>query len=261
VAPVTERDEIRVDMHVKVLDERIVRRAKERGLDALVYAPHFTRHPDIEAAADAYSDDDLTVIPGREVFTGDWRNRRHVLAVGVTDPIPDFITLDGAIAELRRQDAAVLVPHPGFLNVSLGESSVRQYRDAIDAVETYNPKLTGRGNRRARTVAVRQNLPPFGSSYAHRRATVGEAWTTFDREALDGEVTASSLVTALQRGVDRRVEHRHGLTHRRRRLAEQGHLVWENTWGKIDRVFLSGTEPTNPRHIAYDGAFDDVTAY
>nr|WP_135820602.1 PHP-associated domain-containing protein [Halostella litorea] len=248
-------------MHVKVLDERVVRRAKERGLDALVYAPHFTRLPDIEAAADAYSDDDLTVIPGREVFTGDWRNRQHLLAVGLTDPIPDFITLEGAIAELRRQDAAVLVPHPEFLNVSLSESSIRQYRDAIDGVETYNPKMTDRGNRRARTVAVRQDLPPYGSSYAHRVATVGEAWTAFDREALDGEVTGQSVVAALQGGAPRRVEHRHGFAHRRRRFAEQAHLAWENTWGKIDRVFLSGTEPTHPRHIAYDGAFDDVAAY
>jgi len=258
---VTESDEVRVDLHAKVLDERVVRRAKERGLDALVYAPHFTRLPDIEAAAAAYSDDELTVIPGRELFTGDWRTRQHVLAVGLTDPVPDFITLEGAMAELRRQDAAVLVPHPGFLNVSLDESTIRQYRDAIDAVEAYNPKLTDRGNRRARTVAVRQNLLPFGSSYAHCRATVGEAWTTFDREALDGEVTASAIVSALKRGADRRVEHRSGLAHRRRRLAEQAHLLWENSWGKIDRVFLSGTEPTHPRHIAYDGAFDDVATY
>ncbi|PSP39031.1 metal-dependent phosphoesterase, partial [Halobacteriales archaeon QH_7_65_31] len=33
----------RVDPHVKILDERVVRRAKQRGLDAIVYAPHFIR--------------------------------------------------------------------------------------------------------------------------------------------------------------------------------------------------------------------------
>ncbi len=258
---VTESDVVRVDMHVKVLDERVVRRAKERGLDALVYAPHFTRLPAIEATAERYSDEELAVIPAREVFTGDWRNRQHVLALGLDEPVPDFITLEGAMAEFRRQDAAVLVPHPGFLNVSLGESSIRQYRDTIDAVETYNPKLTRRGNRRARTVAVRQNLSPFASSYAHLPTTVGEAWTALNGDAVGDDVTAASIVAALKAGADRRIDHRSGLTHRRSRIAEQAHLVWENTWGKIDRVFLSGTEPTHPRHIAYDGAFDDIAAY
>ncbi|PSP27587.1 metal-dependent phosphoesterase, partial [Halobacteriales archaeon QH_2_65_14] len=31
----------RVDPHVKILDDEVVRRAKRAGLDVLVYAPHF----------------------------------------------------------------------------------------------------------------------------------------------------------------------------------------------------------------------------
>jgi len=38
-------------------------------------------------------------------------------------------------------------------------------------------------------------------------------------------------------------------------------LFYENAWRKTDRVLLSGTEPTHPRHIAYDGRFDDVAVY
>ncbi|NHN47604.1 PHP domain-containing protein [Halostella sp. JP-L12] len=248
-------------MHVKVLDERVVRRAKDRGLDALVYAPHFTRLPDVEAAAERHSDDDLTVIPAREVFTGSWRNRQHVLAIGLTDPVPDFVTLDGAMDAFDRQDAAVLVPHPEFLNVSLDEAAVQRYREAIDGVEAYNPKVTDRGNRRAAAVAARQNLPTFASSYAHLRNTVGEAWTAFDRADLDVPVTAESLAAALKAGVERRIGHRGGLSHAARRFAERAHLGWENTWEKVDRLFLSGTEPTHPDHIAYDGRFDDVAVY
>ena len=72
---VTEAESFRVDLHVKVLDERVVERAKARGLDALVYAPHFTRLPAIRARAARFSDDDLLVVPAREVFTGSWRDR------------------------------------------------------------------------------------------------------------------------------------------------------------------------------------------
>ncbi len=84
-----------VDMHVKILDERVASRAKARGIDVLVYAPHFERLPDIRAKAAEFTDDELLVVPAREVFTGTWRQRRHLLAIGLEDPIPDFITFDG----------------------------------------------------------------------------------------------------------------------------------------------------------------------
>ena len=244
-------------MHVKVLDERVVSRAKESGLDALVYAPHFTRLPDIRARARAYTDEDLLVIPAREVFTGSWRNRRHVLALGLERPVPDFITLDGAMAELRRQDAAVLIPHPDFLNVSFDETTIHQYRESIDAIEVYNPKHWTRHNDRARELASRLDVPAFGSSYAHLRNTIGEVWTAFD-EAIESE---SALLDALKGGVPRRVFHRRGTTHRLRRGAEFAHLGYENTWEKFERVVLSGMEPTHPRHDAYGGRFDDSSVY
>jgi predicted metal-dependent phosphoesterase TrpH len=247
----------RVDPHVKVLDEDVVARAKARGLDVVVYAPHFTRLPEIRERAARFSDDDLLVVPGREVFTGNWRHRRHILAIGLTDPVPDFITLDGALAAFAAQEAAVLVPHPEFLNVSLTAEEIAANRDRIHAVETHNFKALPRQNRRARSVVVDSDLPAFGSSYAHLRGSVGEVWTTFDRR-IESE---SDLVDALRDGAPRRVYHRGGAAHRTRGLAEFAHLGYENSWKKIDRLFLSGTEPTHPDHVAYGGEFDAVSEY
>lgn len=247
----------RVDPHVKVLDEAVVERAKSRGLDALVYAPHFRRLPEIRERAARYSDDDLQVVPGREVFTGSWRERKHVLAVGLTDPVPDFITLAGAMDELVRQGAAILVPHPGFMTVSLGAPDVLRYREAIHAVEVYNPKHLPSHNRQARELATSVDLPAFGSSYAHLRRTVGEVWTTLE----DAEPTEEGLVAALKSSDAMRVERRRGVRHGLRCRAEFGHLVYENTWGKVDRLLLSGMEATHPRHPAYGGRFDDVAVY
>ncbi|WP_335999727.1 PHP-associated domain-containing protein [Halorientalis halophila] len=250
-------DGFRVDMHVKILDDEVVRRAKARGLDALVYAPHFTRLPDIREAAARYSDDELLVVPARELFTGDWRSRRHVLAVGLSDPVPDFLTLEGTMAELRRQNAAVLVPHPEFLTVSLDIEQIREYREQIDAVEVYNPKHWKRDNRRALEIARDTGLPTFASSYAHLPKTVGEVWTSF-REPME---STEDLVTALQAGAPRRIFHREGLDHRLRKTAEFAHLFWENTYKKFDRIYLQGTEPTHPGHIFYRDEFDDVRLY
>ena len=247
----------RVDLHVKVLDEAVVRRAKAAGVDVLVYAPHFTRLPEIRERAAAFSDDDLLVVPGREIFTGSYRDRKHVLAVGLDAPVPDFVTLDGALTELDRQDAAVLAPHPGFLTVSLTPADVEAYRERLDAVETYNPKHLAFDDRRARRLADAHDLPAFGSSYAHLPGTVGEVWTAFDAAV----ETEADLVDALQAGASRSVDHETGAGHRRQRLAEKLHLVYENTWEKVDRLLLSGMEPTHPRHIAYDGRFDDVAVY
>ena len=246
-----------VDLHVKVLDEQVVKRAKDRGLDAIVYAPHFTRLPQIRKRARQFSDDQLTVIPARELFANSWQKRRHVLAVGLKEPVPDFLTLSATMAELRRQEAAVLVPHPGFLSVSLGLEELRHYRDTIDAVEVYNPKHLPHHNRRARKFASETGLPTFTSSYAHLRRTVGEAWVEFERP-LEGE---QAVTGALRNGDPRRVLHRHGVGHQVRCAMEFAHLGYENTWEKFDRVMLQGTAPTHPDHVAYGGEFDDVKVY
>jgi predicted metal-dependent phosphoesterase TrpH len=247
----------RVDLHTKVLDDEVVRRAKAAGIDVLVYAPHFTRLPDVREHAAEYTDDDLLVVPGREVFTGSWRDRKHVLAVGLADPVPDFVTLDGAMSAFRDQGAAALVPHPGFLNVSLTATDVERFRDTAAAVETHNPKYLPHHDRRASTLAEAYDLPPFASSYAHRPETVGSVWTEFET----GIESEADLVDALEAGVPRRTYHQQGARSRLRSLAEQLHLAYENTWEKVDRLLLSGMEPTHPRHIAYGGDYDDIAVY
>lgn len=244
----------RVDMHVKLLDGPVVTRAKRRGLDVLVYAPHFTRLPTIRKRAAVMSDDDLLVVPAREMFTGSWHSRKHVLAIGLEEPVPDFVTLEAAMSEFERQEAAVLAPHPEFATVSLDAADVREYD--VDALETYNPKYLPWHSRRARAVARETGRPGFASSYAHLRGTVGEAWTAFDEPITD----ADDLVERLTGRVPRQVFHRQGLRHRLRGLAEFAHLGWENTWEKFDRT-RSGMPPTHPGHAAYGGRFDDCRVY
>lgn len=247
----------RVDPHVKILDEQVVARAKAREIDVLVYAPHFTRLPNVRERADRFSDDDLLVVPAREIFTGSWRDRKHVLALGLDDPVPDFITLDGAMEELERQGAAVLAPHPSFLSVSLTGTDVERFRDHLDAVETYNPKHLLHHDKRAMRLSRAHAVPAFGSSYAHLHGTVGEVWTEFET-AIE---TEADLVDAFKDEVPRTVESRNGIRHLFQRTIERIHLGYENTWEKVDRILLSGMEPTHPRHIAYDGRFDSVAVY
>lgn len=253
----TNPKQCRVDMHTKVLNERVVARAKHRGIDVLVYAPHFTRLPDIRSAADHYSDSELLVVPAREVFTGDWKNRRHLLAIGLSEPVPDFISFEGALAEFERQDAAVLVPHPSFMNVSLTRPELRAHAARFDGIETYNAKLLPHQNRRGQQIAAELDMAGFGSSYAHLPRTVGEAWTRIET-SIESE---ADLVAALTSDVPRRAVHRAGAGHRLSQLTEFAHLAYENSWEKVDRLLLSGDEPTHPRNLVYEGRFTTVSVY
>jgi predicted metal-dependent phosphoesterase TrpH len=246
-----------VDPHVKTLDERVVQRAKSHGLDALVYAPHFTRLPDIKAHAERFSDSELSVYPARELFTGTWQHRQHVLAIGLDEKVPDFLTLDGTMAELRRQDAAVLVPHPGFLNVSLSRNEIRAYRDTIDAIEVYNPKYLPHHRSTAPDLVEEFGLPAFASSYAHLPWTIGEAFIEFETNLAN----EAELVEALRSETQRHIARNDRLTSLLYQGLEFAHLGYENSWKKFDRVMLQGTAPTHPDHVAYGGRFDDVKVY
>jgi len=280
---VSAAEGFRVDMHVKVLGEDVLRRAKARDMDALVYAPHFTPLPEIERRAAAYSDEELLVVPAREIFTGDWHDRKHLLAIGLDSPVPDFITLEGALLELRGQDAAILVPHPDFLTVSLDRADVARYRSLLDGAEIYNPKFWPHHGRRAASIAEEAALPAFASSYAHLGGSVGEAWTTFDRADVepgpaftrsgagrsDGgwlvDRTRSdrveAFVEALTEGVSRSVSRRTGLSHRLRCLAEFAHLGYENSLTKAIRLLRPQLPGTHPGRPLYDGRFDDIRVY
>ena len=151
----------------------------------------------------------------------------------------------------------MLVPHPGFLSVSLGLEELRTYRETVDAIEVYNPKFLPHHSRRARRFAGTTGLTRFASSYAHLPGTIGEAWVTFDDHVAD----EAALTAALREDAPRSVSHRDGPLHTLRRGLEFAHLGYENSWEKFDRVMLQGTAPTHPDHVAYGGAFDDVKVY
>jgi predicted metal-dependent phosphoesterase TrpH len=250
-------DGVAVDLHVKVLDEGVVRRAKAAGLDVLVYAPHFTHLSTIRRRAERFSDEDLLVVPGREYFTGKWSDRKHVLAVDPDYPVPDFLTLEDTMAELAEQETAVIAPHPEFLTLSVTREDIAEYADRIDAVEVYNPKHWPWDNERAREIARDAELPTYVSSYAHLAPTIGEAWIELDAEIED----ATDLVAALRNGATRRMFHRDGLAHVLKCRAEFAHLGWENSWEKFDRVVLTDVEPTNPRAEGYDDRFAAMNVY
>lgn len=250
-------DRTRVDPHVKVLDEQVVARATDAGLDVLVYAPHFTHIEDVRERAARFTTEELLVVPGREYFTGHWSNRTHVLAIDPAEPLPDFLPLHSTMTELRDRGATVIAPHPEFLTVSLSADEVAAYDDVIDAVEVRNPKLHPWNRRRAQSIATDCGLPTVASSYAHLPGTVGAAWVEFER-SID---SADELRAAIEAGAPSSIGHRSGPKAWLRRRMEFAHLGWENTVKKADRVLLSGREDTHPDSDRYDDHYRKLCVY
>lgn len=246
---------IRVDPHIKVLDERVRSLAISRGLDAIVYAPHFTPLPTIVERARRYSDDRLLVVPARELFTGTWRTRKHVLAIGLADPIPDFLDLETTMEALHEQDAAVIAPHPGYLSMSLSPEDVLDFRAQIDAVEVYNPKFLPHHARRARQLADRVDRPPIVSSYAHLRRTVGVASIHLEGAADSPDDIVEAIKSGAIVGHSRPPVPQRWVSH----ASELTHLLWENTGQKSARLLSPKTEATHPSAPIYDGRFDGIS--
>jgi predicted metal-dependent phosphoesterase TrpH len=247
----------RVDPHVKILDDEVVRRAKRAGLDVLVYAPHFTHISEVRDRARRYTDEGLLVVPAREYFTDRWDRRRHVLAIDPAEPIPDFLTFDATMAELDTLDATVLGPHPRFLTMSLSREDVLEYSHLFDAVEVYCPKNWWFHTRRMQSLASETDLQPYVSSYAHLPSTVGEVWTEYETTI----ETADDLRRAIEDDIPHTLYRNDGLRHELQCKAEFFHLARENTWEKFRRVVLENREATNPLDSRYDDRFAERSAY
>ncbi len=237
----------RVDPHVKVLGPSVRRRARRLGLDALGYAPHFTPWPDIVDTARTHSDETLTVIPGREIFAGSWTDRTHVLAYDLEEPIPDFLSLEETMRRLRLQRAAVVVPHPAYLSISMSPGQIRRYSDQIDAIEVYNPRLLPWHPKRARRIATELDKPMVASSYAHLPTSVGAAWSELDEPLTD----IGGLSQALKDHSITAVETRHLVARSAVSALELGHLCWENTGKKLWRRLHTHRVPTHPSAPTY----------
>lgn len=248
----------RVDPHIKILSEDVVDRAKDNDIDVLVYAPHFKDLNTIRRECKKFSCDDITIIPGRELFTGHWSNRNHILAIGLSTPIPDFIPLKDAILEIKKQDAALLIPHPEFLTVGLSEENISFYQEHIDCIEVYNPKYWTKHSNISEKISTRKNIKPFCSSYAHIKYTIGESHMKYTSNIH----TESDLVEALKNDHDYSLYKKNDMRHKFISKTEFFHnLLYEDTWEKFQRVCLSGIEKTHPKQGYYDSRFNDLCIY
>ncbi len=163
-----ERPLIDVDLHMHTDHshdcatpvEALLASARDKNLGAIAVTDHNEVSGALEAAAKA-AEFGVKVIVGEEVMTA---NQGEVIGLFLTERIPKGVTLQEAIAEIKRQGGLVYVPHPFDRLHSIPDyEHLLAVLDDIDAIEVFNPRVA---------------LPAFNEEavrFARKYAVVGGA--------------------------------------------------------------------------------------
>ncbi|MDN7013176.1 PHP domain-containing protein [Methanoculleus sp. FWC-SCC3] len=169
--------------------EEILRRAEAVGLDAIAITDHDT----VEGALYALEcDTPVTVIPGIEVST----KHGHLLALGVTEPLPAGLDFFETVAVARARGALLILPHPYHRWRHGVGRRLAAGISAVDAVEVFNSRyITGSANRKAAVIAKRFRKPGVAGSDAHNARYVG-----FGVTYVTAEPDVASILSAIRGG-------------------------------------------------------------
>ena len=140
------RAEIDVDLHMHTDHshdcatpvEALLAAARDRGLGAIAVTDHNEISGAFDAAAKA-ADYGVKVIVGEEVKTAE---QGEVIGLFIEEKIPQGLTLQETIAEIKRQGGLVYVPHPfDRLHAIPDYEHLLDVLDDIDAIEIFNPRI------------------------------------------------------------------------------------------------------------------------
>jgi predicted metal-dependent phosphoesterase TrpH len=171
--------------------ELLLEQAAAVGLDALA----ITDHDEIQAslaAAEQAAEYGLVGIPGMEVSSA----AGHVLGLGIHERVPAGLSFGETLDRIREQGGVAVVPHPFQKSRSgvMANISESELADA-DAIEVYNSRLlTGRGNRKAKRFAERNDLPQTAGSDAHISEMVGQAVTRIGANDRSSEAILEAIL-------------------------------------------------------------------
>ncbi|MGE4428813.1 MAG: PHP domain-containing protein [Solirubrobacteraceae bacterium] len=173
IARLRERPLIDVDLHMHTDHshdcvtpvEVLLDTARRQGLGAIAVTDHNEVSGALEAAEKA-ARFGVKVIVGEEVKTAD---QGEVIGLFIQERIPKGVTLQEAIADIRRQGGLVYVPHPFDRMHSVPDyEHMLDIVEEIDAIEVFNPRVAvGSFNEEAARFAEKYRIVAGAGSDSH----------------------------------------------------------------------------------------------
>lgn len=200
MVPSTHRETWRVDLHSHTFwssdcltpYEALVTRCRQRNIDVLA----ITDHNQIEGALEIASLRLMPIIVGEEINT----TEGEIIGLFISELIPRGLSPEETIAEIKRQNGIVYVPHP-FDRVRrsvIQRNALLRIADRVDAIETLNARIhIPADNISAIRFAQDRGIPQGGGSDAHIAAEVGRAGIEMrpftDAESFRRSIAAGSV--------------------------------------------------------------------
>jgi len=159
----------------------IIRAALDRRLECICITDHNEIKGAVEGMKFAF-DKNILVIPGIEVVS----TSGDVLGINIKKIIPDGLSVEETIKEIRKQGGIAVIPHP--FNLPLGgfwggEEKLRNVK--ADCIEVFNASVfTKWANTRALNFSAKHKLSFSGGSDAHRADFVGRGYVEIAEKIL-----------------------------------------------------------------------------
>jgi len=171
--------------------EEIVRVAIEKNIDCICITDHGEIRGAVEAMKIAF-DKNILIVPGIEILT----TSGDVLGINVKKLIPDGLSVEKTVEEIRRQGGIAIIPHPfdrpitGFWG---GKKKLQTIN--VDGIEIFNASvILKRANRKALNFSQEMNLPFTAGSDAHRAKFVGRGHIEFSENIRSAEDLIEAII-------------------------------------------------------------------
>lgn len=156
----------------------MVQAALQRGIDCIAICDHQTIKGALEAVRLA-SDKPILIISGIEIKS----REGDILGLNVKKTIPNHLSAQETIREIKTVGGIAIIPHPFGFNCSF-RGDFKKIISIIDGIEVLNATIFGAGNKKALSFAQKHNLPITAGSDAHSPRFLGQAYLEIPGQGL-----------------------------------------------------------------------------
>ena len=178
------------DSSTKIDD--IIKKSIEDKIDIIAISDHNTVEGSKVAVEKTKDTENLLVIPSIEISS----SKGHILGFGCEEVVPRDLEPEETIDMIHDQGGLAIIPHPFcfYRHGLLCKSNPDELN--FDAIETIIALfMVGWCNFKAKKLAFKINIPPFGASDSHYIDFLGDCYSL-----IDCELDIDSVLKSIKKG-------------------------------------------------------------